>query len=70
MVKIDDGLLIVAKWTTENALDFQKTIKSMICENPVRHNAIMILVSQITTNQISYKMCPIHNVTITAIHHT
>ena len=54
----------------KNALDFQKPIKSMICETPVCHNAIKILMSQITTNQICYKMRPIHNVTIAAIHHT
>lgn len=36
---------------------------------PVRHNAIMILVSSVTTGtyQISYKKCPIHSLKNTAI---
>ena len=56
------------KGQLKNAPEFQVQIKPMSSVMPVTHNAIMILVSY-TTDQISYKMCPIHNFTNTAITH-
>ena len=55
--------------TDENVSEFQVQIKPMSSIMPVSHNAIMIMVSLVTTYQISYKMCSIHNLTKTAMNH-
>ena len=63
------GFLNMDEGTAENVSEFQSKVNRMSFVVYHNDNFITILVTLVTAYQIPYKMCPVHNITNTAINH-